>query len=101
MSTKPADWKIKTPPAERELAKRLEIRTDTRSGVRVWVDNDDVTPKDAAMVARAIQRLPRLLAMERIVKEMFDEGVLDPFPTSDASNEYRLRILTNWHSRKR
>ena len=76
--------------------KRIEIQTDTRSGVRVWVDNDDVMPRDAARVAAAIHRLPHLLEVERLVKEMFTEGVLDPYPTSDASHEYRLRRLTGW-----
>lgn len=81
--------------------KSITIRTDTRSGVKVWVDNDDVDAKDSAKVARSISKLPRLLMLERVVKEMFDSGQLDPYPTSDDSAEYALRKLTKWKRKEK
>ena len=33
-----------------------------------------------------------------IIREMFDERVLDPYPTSDGSYEYQLREMVGWES---
>lgn len=81
--------------------KSITVHTDTRSGVRVWVDNDDVNQKESAKVAKQVAHLPRLLMMERVVREMFDSGQLDAFPTSDDSAEYTLAKLTQWKPKRR
>lgn len=66
---------------------------------RVSIENDDVTEeeeKEVRHLASDIARLPRLLAIVEIIKEMFDGGQLDPYPSSDGSHEYRLRKLSGW-----
>lgn len=90
-------WKRNAGPGD---GKYIEIETDTPSRVRARVDNDDVIPRDARMVAKAVERLPLLLEVEHIVKQMFDAGQLDAHPTSDASFEYRLKTLTKWRKAK-
>lgn len=57
--------------------------------------------KNAERRSKQIARLPLLLKIERIVKDMFDEGVLDPYPTSDTSDEYMLRKLTGWKRKEK
>jgi hypothetical protein len=46
---------------------------------------------------RAIERAQkRADKVRKFVWRMFDDGVLDPYPTSDTSDEYRLREATGW-----
>lgn len=47
--------------------KRIEIDCN---GISVWVDFDDVNPKDARRVARQISRIPKLLEYEKKLKEL-------------------------------
>lgn len=49
---------------------------------------------DALPAAR--KELARLKKIERIVKEMFDDGELDPYPSSDTCSTYLLRKATKW-----
>lgn len=53
---------------------------------------------DAIKQLRAIERVvKRSDRVRRIVWRMFDEGApLDPYPTSDTSDEYLLRKATGW-----
>ncbi len=71
------------------------------------------TDKDAELLTKALVELPpdkdtadalkRLHAsatkgerMAKILRGMFDDGVLDPYPTSDTADEYKLRKLCGW-----
>jgi hypothetical protein len=49
---------------------------------------------------KADKEVARLLRIERVVKGMFDDSVLDPYPTSDGDPQYILRKLTGWKPKK-
>lgn len=96
---KPAKWK--TEAEDKVLVVKAKVAG--QRAFRIEVEYDDVTDGEARAVrslADDIARLPRLLRIEAIVKEMFDEGSLDPYPTSDESNEYHLRELTDWKPKR-
>ena len=49
---------------------------------------------------KAEKELARLLRIERVVRGMFDDEMLDPYPNSDGDPQYILRKLTNWKPKK-
>lgn len=54
-------------------------------------------PRDVRAILAALeyerQQREKIAA---IIREMFDERVLDPYPTSDGSYEYQLREMVGW-----
>lgn len=92
--TKPKKWRIVDEDKQIDVWCRLNGRE-----FRVSVENDDVSDteeKQVRKLAEDIARLPRLLEIEKLVKGMFDDGVLDPYPSSDGCAEYLLCELTAW-----
>jgi len=97
---KPRKWRVES---EDKVLVVWAKPANGKRHLRVSVENDDVTEDERKQVnalADDIARLPRLLRIEAIVKEMFDEGSLDPYPTSDESNEYHLREWTGWKPKR-
>lgn len=98
MAKIPNKWKMSDEDKVIQIAAKVDSRFYT-----VEVENDDVTTDEAKAVkklAKDIARLPQLLKMEETIKEMFFEGALDPYPSSDESAEYILRKLTGWEETK-
>jgi hypothetical protein len=48
---------------------------------------------------KAASEAKRVELAQETLREMFDEGSLDPHPTSDASNEIVLRKFCGWRER--
>lgn len=96
---KPPKWK--TEAEDKVLVVKAKVAG--QRAFRIEVEYDDVTDDEARAVrvlTNDIARLPRLLRIEKIVKGMFDDGILDPYPTSDGGHEYELRELTGWKSKR-
>lgn len=67
----------------------------TRKALEFWARSAPDAPagKDAKA---ALVEVSEAEEIAKIIRGMFTEGSLDPYPTSDTDPIYRLRKLTNW-----
>lgn len=71
-----------------------DVATLTEALKRLGINNIQGDAQDAL---RRLQRdANRAEKMAKILRGMFDDGVLDPYPTGDTAAEYKLRALSGW-----